>query len=230
MKIGVIGTGFVGQMLSEKLSKTGNDVMIGTRDIDSLMSRDDKDYLGRPPFREWSKSHPDIKVGLFKDAASLGEVIVNAANGAGTMDALNSAGKENLSGKVILDVSNPLDFSKGMPPSFLISNTDSLGELIQRTFPDAKVVKSLNTMNGYIMVNPSFIPGDHNVFTSGNDEEAKTVVKDILKSFGWKEENMIDLGDITTSRGTEQMVALWVRVMGALNTPMFNFNIVMAKQ
>jgi len=126
----------------------------------------------------------------------------------------------------MLDISNPLDFSKGMPPSLSVCNTDSLGEQIQRTYPELKVVKTLNTMNAYIMVNPAALPSDHTVFVSGNDGSAKQQVKNILKSFGWKEKNMIDLGDITTARGTEMLLPIWVRLWGALQNPMFNFNIV----
>lgn len=139
---------------------------------------------------------------------------------------LKRAGEENLSGKVIIDIANPLDFSKGMPPILSPGNIDSLGELIQRTFPKAKVVKTLNTMNCFLMVNPAAIADDHNVFLSGNDADSKSIAKEILKSFGWQERNMIDLGDITTARGTEQLLPIWIRLHGALKTPMFNFKIV----
>jgi predicted dinucleotide-binding enzyme len=133
---------------------------------------------------------------------------------------------ENLDGKVLIDISNPLDFSKGFPPTLTVVNTDSLAENIQREFPNLHVVKTLNTMNCNLMVNPSLIPGDHNVFISGNDAHAKDVAKGILQSFGWQDKNIIDLGDITTARGTEQILPIWVRLMKTLDTPMFNFNIV----
>jgi 8-hydroxy-5-deazaflavin:NADPH oxidoreductase len=164
-------------------------------------------------------------VGTFAEAAAFGTLLVNATNGFGAMPALELAGKENLGSKVMIDISNPLDFSKGFPPSLTVCNTDSLGEQIQRTYPDLKVVKSLNTMNAYIMVNPALVPGDHSVFLNGNDADAKSEVKDILKSFGWKEENMIDMGDITTARGTEMLLPIWVRLFGTFKHGVFNFHI-----
>jgi predicted dinucleotide-binding enzyme len=142
------------------------------------------------------------------------------------VDALTQAGSANINGKVIIDIANPLDFSKGMPPFLSPGNTDSLGELIQRTFPETHVVKTLNTMNCFLMVNPAALPGDHSVFVSGNDDQAKSTALEILKSFGWKTNNIIDLGDITTARGTEQLLPIWIRLYGALKTPMFNFKIV----
>jgi 8-hydroxy-5-deazaflavin:NADPH oxidoreductase len=146
----------------------------------------------------------------------------------GSVEALNNAGKENLKGKVLLDVANPLDFSKGMPPFLNPGNTDSLAELLQRSFPDLKVVKTLNTMNALLMVNPSLVPGDHNVFVSGNDPAAKLSAISLLKSFGWKESNILDLGDLTTARGTEQLLPIWLRLWGKSQSPMFNFHIVVA--
>lgn len=133
-------------------------------------------------------------------------------SGSGSIDALNAVGKEKLNGKIILDIANPLDFSQGMPPSLLICNTDSLGEKIQREFPESKVVKGLNTMNCYLMMSPSLVPGDHNVFISGNDDEAKKEVESLLISIGWKKSNIIDLGDISTTRGTEMLLPIWLRL------------------
>jgi 8-hydroxy-5-deazaflavin:NADPH oxidoreductase len=226
MKMSVFGTGFAGQTIAEKLFQLGHSVMVGTRDIESLLKKDQKDYIGRPPFKEWHAANKGIELGNYKEAAAFGEMIINATNGAGTIEAFESAGEENLNNKVVLDISNPLDFSKGMPPSFFVCNTDSLGETLQRTFPKMKVVKSLNTVNAYVMVNPGLLSEDTNIFISGNDPSAKEEVKNLLMSFGWKEKYLIDLGDISTARGTEQLVAVWVRLMGALNTPMFNFKIV----
>lgn len=181
---------------------------------------------GNPPFSVWQSQHPKVKVVTFAEAAGHGEILLNCTAGMASLEALRLAGEKNLNGKTLIDISNPLDFSKGMPPSLTVSNTDSLAEQIQRTFPQLKVVKSLNTMNSYIMANPSLVPGDHNVFMSGNDAEAKSKVKGILKSFGWKENNVIDLGDITTARGTEQLLPIWVRLYGKLQNPMFNFHVV----
>ncbi|MGE5847110.1 MAG: NADPH-dependent F420 reductase [Ignavibacteria bacterium] len=226
MKIGILGTGAVGQNIAEKLTQLGHQVMIGTRNKENTLAKTGKDNFGRPPFSEWIKNNPIIKFGIYSEAAAFGEFIVNATNGEGTMQAVESAGKKNLANKVMLDISNPLDFSKGMPPTLFISNTDSLGEQIQRTYPEAKVVKGLNTMNAYIMTNPSLLQDDHNVFLNGNNAEAKDEVKKLLTSFGWKEKNIIDMGDISTARGTEQILPIWVRLWSTLQTPMFNFKIV----
>jgi predicted dinucleotide-binding enzyme len=142
-----------------------------------------------------------------------------------SLKALKQAGMQNLKGKILVDIANSLDFSKGMPPSLAVCNTDSLGEQIQRTFPDVKVVKTLNTVNCNLMVNPSLVKGDHDLFICGNDAQAKAKVVDILKnSFGWK--SVIDLGDITSARATEMLLPIWVRLMGLYQSPNFNFKIV----
>jgi predicted dinucleotide-binding enzyme len=126
---------------------------------------------------------------------------------------------------VLIDIANPLDFSKGMPPTLSVCNTDSLGEQIQRAFPQVKVVKTLNTMNANLMVNPALLSGDHDVFVSGNDPAAKAQVTNFLKQqFGWK--SVIDLGDITTARGVEMTLPIWLNLFGVLQTPLFNFKIV----
>ena len=227
MKIGVFGTGVVGQTIAEKLESLGHEVMLGTRDVNASLARDAKDGFGRPPLKEWQAQHKKIKVGTHSEAAAHGELLVNATNGMGTLEALKQAGEKNLNGKVMLDISNPLDFSKGMPPTLFVCNTDSLAEQIQRTYPQLKVVKGLNTLNAYLMVAPRMLPEDHNIFLSGNDGDAKNQVRGILRSFGWNDAEMIDLGDITTARGTEQLLPIWVRLWGALQNPMFNFRIVM---
>ena len=230
MKIGVFGTGVVGQTIAEKLNQLNHQIMVGTRDIKNLMAKTGPDRFGRPSFSEWHEKNNNVKLGTFSEAAAFSELIVNATNGMGTMPALESAGKENLANKIILDVSNPLDFSKGMPPTLFISNTDSLAEQIQKTYPETKVVKSLNTMNAYIMVNPSVLSGDHIVFLSGNDTGAKDEVRKLLISFGWKDKNILDLGDITSARGAEQILPVWIRIMSTLKTGQFNFNIVTTSQ
>lgn len=226
MKIAVLGTGIVGQTMASRLSQLGHDVMIGTRDVAKTLARTDKNPYGSPPFSEWYKQQNNIQLGSFQQAASFGELLFNCTTGAGAVEALTQAGDSALNGKVLLDIANPLDFSHGMPPSLNPVNTDSLGETIQRTFPGLKVVKTLNTMNCNLMVNPSLITGDHNVFVSGNDADAKAKATEILKSFGWKDANILDLGDITTARGTEQLLPIWLRLWGKLKTPMFNFHIV----
>jgi len=162
---------------------------------------------------------------MFAEAAAHGEMIVNATAGAVSLEALEQAGEDNLNGKVLIDIANPLDFSKGMPPSLSVSNTDSLGEQIQRRFPEAKVVKTLHTMNAHLMVDPAQLAAaDHTVFVSGGDSEAKGKVSELLRSLGWTD--IIDLGDISTARGTEMLLPIWLRLFGALQKPIFNFKIV----
>lgn len=167
-----------------------------------------------------------MKLGSFAEAAAHGQIVVNATNGAVSLEALRAAGEANLNGKVLMDIANPLEISPGMPPSLFVSNTDSLAEQIQRAFPGVKVVKILNTMNAYVVANPrQLADGDHHVFVSGNDADAKAQVTGLLKDgFGWK--HVIDLGDITTARGAEMILPIWLRLRGALQTPLFNFKIV----
>lgn len=226
MKIAILGTGVVGQTIAQKLAALGHEVLIGTRNVEQTLARTDKDSFGRPPFKDWHAENPDVRLGTHAEAAAFGELVVNATSGVATHAALELAGKGNLAGKVLLDISNPLDFSSGFPPSLSVSNTDSLAEQIQRALPDTRVVKGLNTMNAYLMVNPRLLPGEHNVFVSGNDTEAKEQVRRLLESFGWKADEVIDLGDITTARGTEQMLPIWARLYAVLPSPMFNFRIV----
>ncbi len=225
MKIGVFGTGPVGQAIAAKLAELGHGVFIGTRDPAATLARTQPDNFGNPPFKVWREQRPDVEFGTLAQAAAHGELLVNATSGVGSLEALNAAGAKNLAGKILVDIANPLDFSKGMPPSLTVCNTDSLGEQIQRAFPDAKVVKTLNTMNAYLMVGPRQLAGGaHTVFVSGNDAAAKKQVTALLQSFGW--EDIVDLGDITTARGTEMMLPIWVRAWGAVGTPMFSFRLV----
>jgi predicted dinucleotide-binding enzyme len=225
MKIGVLGTGPVGQAVAAKLADLRHAVFVGTRDPAGTLTRTNPDSFGNPPFRVWREKHPSIEFGTLAQAAAHGELVVNATTGTGSIEALRAAGEENLAGKILIDIANPLDFSRGMPPSLTICNTDSLGELIQRTFPESKVVKTLNTMNAYLMVAPGQLAGaDHTVFVSGNDAEAKKSVTELLHSFGWKD--VVDLGDITNARGTEMMLPIWARVWAATGNPMFSFKLV----
>jgi predicted dinucleotide-binding enzyme len=174
---------------------------------------------------EWvRKNGKAASHGTFADAAAFGEILFNCTSGRASLDALKMAGANNLKGKVLIDIANPLDFSKGMPPTLWVCNTDSLGEQIQHAFPEVKVVKTLNTMNCQVMVNPSLVPGDHDVFVSGNDAGAKATVTRVLKDgFGWK--SVIDLGDITTARGVEMLLPIWITLRGQLQTGTFNFKI-----
>ena len=199
--------------------------MVGTREPEETLSRTAPDPYGDPPFSAWQEEHPEVRLGTFAEAAAHGEMVVNATAGAVSLEALELAGEANLNGKVLVDVSNPLDFSRGMPPTLSVSNTDSLGEQIQRRFAEARVVKTLHTMNAYLIVDPAQLAGaDHTVFVGGDDAEAKAAVADLLRSFGWAD--IIDLGDITTARGTEMMLPVWLRLFGALQKPVFNFKIV----
>jgi predicted dinucleotide-binding enzyme len=184
MKIGILGTGMVGQTLGTKLVQLGHQVKMGSRSADN------------PKAIDWMK---------------------NVGSGA--------SGAANLKGKILIDVSNPLDFSQGRPPFLSVCNTDSIGEQIQRTYPDTRVVKSLNTMNCSVMINPGLLKGDHDVFVSGNDPDAKAMVTQLLKEqFGWK--SVIDLGDITTARGAEMVLPLWLALRGVVQTSQFNFKVV----
>jgi hypothetical protein len=226
MKIGILGTSMVGQTLSGKLAEIGQDVMVGTRDVAQTMSRTEPNSFGLPPFSVWLKQNPGVKVGTFSEAARHGEIVINAISGTGFLEALNMAGEAALNGKILVDISNPLDFSRGMPPSLTVCNSDSLGEQIQRAFPKVKVVKTLNTVTASLMVNPrQLADGEHHIFVSGNDAEAKAQVVNLLKAwFGWKQ--IIDLGDITTARGTEMYLPIWLRLWGALGTGLFNVKVV----
>ena len=225
MRVAVLGTGGVGQTLAAKMAALGHEVMIGTRDVQAALDRAEAGW-GAMVLSEWHAEHPDVKLGTFAPPAAHAEIVFNATAGMGSLDALEAAGAKNLDGKILIDVANPLDFSKGMPPTLSVCNTDSLGEQIQRAFPGAKVVKTLNTVNSNVMVDPSLVDGgDHHVFVSGNDEGAKAEVTRILKDwFGWK--NVLDLGDITSARGAEMLLSLWLRLSMTLQTPMATIKVV----
>ena len=215
MNIGILGTGVVGETLATKLVQLGHSVKMGSREKTNNKAA------------AWVKGNgARASSGSFEDAASFGEIVFNCTHGVASLDALKSAGARNLKNKILVDVANALDFSKGMPPSLSICNTDSLAEQIQRAHPEAKVVKALNTVNAGLMVNPSSVNhGDHDLFICGNDEGAKKTVTDLLKKeFGWK--SVIDVGDITAARATEMLLPFWVRLMGKYQSPAFNFKIV----
>jgi predicted dinucleotide-binding enzyme len=229
MKIAIIGTGVVGRTIASKLVELGHDVMMGTRNVTDKLAGTTIDNHGNPPFSEWLKSNGKVTLGSFSEAAAFGDMVINATNGSNSVTALILAGSKNLAGKVMIDIANPLDFSNGMPPSLLpgLNNTNSLGEEIQKTFPETLVVKTLNTMWCGIMVKPDLIgKGDHINFISGNNKEAKARVNKLLNQIGWKDENIIDLGDITGARATESLLPIWLRLMGLSNSGVFNFKIV----
>jgi predicted dinucleotide-binding enzyme len=213
MNIAVLGTGMVGNAIATKLVELGHEVKMGAR------------KAGNPKAVDWVRAAGGkAGEGAFADVAASSELVFNCTAGAVSLAALENAGARNLAGKILVDVANPLDFSKGMPPTLTVANTDSLAEQIQRAFPETKVVKTLNTTNCTVMVNPSLVNGEHDMFVSGNDAAAKAQVVDVLKSwFGW--ETVIDLGDLTAARAQEMMVMTWVRLFGALHTPVFNFHV-----
>jgi hypothetical protein len=200
VRIAVLGTGVVGTTIAGKLRELGHDVLIGSRTAG-------EDAMP------------------FADAAAHGELVFNCTNGNASLAALSAAGAENLARKVLIDVANALDFSHGQPPLVGVSTGDSLGEQIQRAFPEARVVKALNTVNANVMVNPGLVPGEHDLFLSGNDDQAKAQVAELLQSFGWPPEHILDLGDITAARAQELYVALWVRLMGVVGSADFNIRV-----
>jgi len=219
MKIAILGTGGVGQAFATRLTGLGHEVCLGTRDVSATQTKL-SDYLG---------INTKLKVKTFADASAFGELAINVSKGANALDVIKSAGASNLKGKILIDITNPLDFSKGMPPSLIpeLSNTNSLGEEIQKMVPETKVVKTLNTMWNGLMLNPAMINnGDHVNYICGNDAGAKTKVKELLKTFGWKEESLLDLGDLTAARATEATLPIWLRVYGAKQSGAFNFKIV----
>jgi len=226
MRIGILGTGIVGQTLGGKLVELGHDVMMGTRDVASTLARTEPDAFGAPAFRVWQGAHPAVKLGTFAEAARHGDLMINATSGVGSMSALHLAGATHLGDKILLDAANPLDFSQGMAPILTVCNTDSLGEQIQRTFPQVRVVKVLNTVTAPLMVAPQAVAGgDHTLFLCGNDAAAKAQVRAWLADwFGWRE--FLDLGDITSARGMEIYLLLWLRLWGAVGTGMLNVKVV----
>jgi len=219
MKIAILGTGMVGNAIATKLVQLSHQVMMGSRTANSDAGQ------------EWLRSvGGKAQIGTFADAAAFGEIAFDCTNGANSIAALHAAGTANLRGKILIHVGNPLDTSKGMPPTLTVCNTDSLGEQVQREFPDVRVVKALNTVNCDIMIAPSRVPGDHELFICGNDAATKREVTNRLSEwFGWKPGNIIDLGDITNARGTEMFLALWVRLWGTLGTSHFNIRLLRAQ-
>lgn len=224
MKIAVLGTGMVGQAIAGRLHELGHTVVIGTRDPAATLARAEPDGMGNPPFSAWHAAHEGVAVATLADAAASAELVVNASSGAVSLDLLGLAGADNLAGKVLVDIANPLDFSHGFPPTLFVKDTDSLGEQIQRAFPETKVVKTLNTLNASLMVDPKSLGESSSIFVSGDDSQAKATVVSLLQSFG--HDDVIDLGPLETARGTEMLLPIWLRLMGTLGTGTFNFKIV----
>ena len=206
MKIGVLGTGAVGTTIASKLIELGHQVMIGSR---SNTNEKAIEFV--------NKYDSNASNGTFEQAADFGEIVFNCIKGEFSIEALKSVGK-GIEGKILIDISIPVNTHVGAPLSLIpeLCNTSSLGEEIQKNFPDTKVVKTLNTMWSTVMTAPSTLKnGDHSNFICGNDDEAKTTVRSLLNEMGWKEESIIDLGDIVGSRGTEATILLWLRIWGA---------------
>jgi predicted dinucleotide-binding enzyme len=217
MRIGVLGTGMVGQAIGSRLVALGHEVRMGSREA------------GNEKARTWAESAGEqASEGTFADAAAFGELVFNCTAGQHSLAALEQAGRDELAGKVLVDVANVLELSEGAPPTVGVGTTDSLGERIQQAFPDTKVVKSLNTMNCEVMVDPSRVPGDHAVFVCGDDAHAKAQVSELLQSFGWTSERILDLGGIRGARGTELYVTLWLSLWGIVGTGDFNIALVRA--
>lgn len=224
MNIAVLGTGSVGRALAGRLAGLGHTVTVGTRDPRATSARTEPDAMGTPPFAAWHAEHAAVSLATYAEAAAGAELVVNATSGGAALEVLGLAGADALAGKPVLDISNPLDFSKGFPPTLFVKDTDSLGEQLQRAFPEAKVVKALNTLNADLMVHPETLGASSTVFVSGDDAEAKATVTGILTSFG--HDDVIDLGGIETARGTEMLLPIWLRLMAALGTAHFNFSVV----
>jgi predicted dinucleotide-binding enzyme len=215
VRIGVLGTGTVGETVATKLVELGHDVRMGARDAANEKARD------------WADAH-GASHGTFADAADHGEIVFNCTNGAAALEALEAAGDDAVRGKILVDVSNPLDFSHGFPPTLTVCNDDSLAERIQRRFPETRVVKALNTVTASVMVEPGLLPEETNLLICGDDDGAKRDVAALLETFGWPAARILDLGPIAAARGTEMYLPLWLRLMGALGTPQLNLRIVRA--
>jgi 8-hydroxy-5-deazaflavin:NADPH oxidoreductase len=214
MRVAVLGTGIVGRTLGSALLSNGHEVRLGSR------------AAGNPAAVAWAEEiGGPASEGTFADAAGFGEIVINATAGAASLEALQMAGSEQLAGKVLLDVANPLDSSRGMPPTLTVCNDDSLGEQIQRALPDVRVVKTLNTVTAAVMVDPALLQGTHTIFVAGDDAAAKRQTADLLQEFGWPEASILDLGDITAARGMEMYMALWLRLWGAAGTAVLNVEV-----
>jgi predicted dinucleotide-binding enzyme len=224
MKLGILGSGAVGRELATRLAEDGHDVVVGTRDPDATRARTAPDAMGFPPFSEWHAEHQHIHLVPFAEAAAHGGILVNATSGLGSVAALTAGGKA-VQGKIVIDLANPLDFSSGFPPTLAPMAHGSLGETLQREFPEARVVKVLNTVNLAVMLRPELVgSGDHTLLMAGDDEGAKGEVRALLESFGWRD--ILDLGDISASRDTEAYVLLWLRMAGVVGHPKINIKVV----
>ncbi|MBG6223479.1 putative dinucleotide-binding enzyme [Arthrobacter sp. CAN_A2] len=215
MQIGILGSGIVGRTLGSALVRQGHDVALGSRTPD------------RPNGRHWGAgARGAVHVGSYADAIRGADLVINATPGLVSLSVVGELDPGALDGVVLLDVANTLDFSAGMPPTVSGSADDSLAERIQRALPGARVVKALNTMTAAVMVEPGLLEGHHTVFVSGNAADAKALVTGLLAGFGWPAEDIFDLGALETARATEALMPLWLRIWGAIGTPVFNVAVV----
>ena len=214
MRVAVLGTGIVGRTLASALLSNGHEVRLGSRTAGNEAAVAWAEGIGGP-----------ASEGTFADAAGFGELVINATAGAASLEALEMAGSEQLAGKVLIDVANPLDSSRGMPPTLTVCNDDSLGEQIQRALPDVRVVKTLNTVTAAVMVDPALVGGTHTIFLAGDDAGAKAQASELLQELGWPAASILDLGDITAARGMEMYLALWLRLRSATGTAVLNVEV-----
>lgn len=223
MKISVLGTGIVGRTLADRLLEAGHDITIGTRDPAVTLARTETDTRGQSPFHEWLTYRPTIRLAGMTDAAASGEVIINALLGVVTLEALASIDPAAMRGKVLLDTALPLKRQDGLPAALTGVEERSLAEQIQLAHPDLRVVKSLNTMAAALMVDPGRVPGDHVVFLTGNDTDAKNTVRSLLHDLGWADRVILDLGDVRASLGPEMYAHLLFQLAATFGT--FDLNI-----
>lgn len=216
MRIAVLGSGSVGRTVAARLAGLDHDVTIGTRDPQVTAPREE--------YAAWAATAPGVRLATFADAASSADLLVNASGGTVSLEVLRRAGAADRDGTVLLDISNPLDFSAGFPPTLTVKDTDSLAEQIQREFPGLRVVKALNTLTAELMVHPDTLPEPTTVFVCGDDADARATVTAILESFGHAD--VLDLGDLSSARGAEMFLPLWLRIMGSLGTASFNIRVV----
>lgn len=210
-RIGILGSGDVGRALGRGFAGRGWDVRLGTRDPEQLES--------------WlDETEGTASVGSFEAAAGHGDVVVLAVLGEAANEVIELADPAHFADKLVLDATNPLDFSGGMPPHLLYGGTDSLGERIQSTLPAARVVKCFNTVSNIQMVDPAFEEPTPPMMICGNDADAKQRTEEILIELGWP--GALDVGDISTARYLEALVPLWVRVGTLLDTWEHAFTVV----
>ena len=208
MQIAIVGSGVVARFLGRAFAAAGHQVTLGTRDPEQTRTRPEWAGVNLP-----LAAYPDLR----------GDVFVNATRGDGSLAALQAIGPA-VHGKVLIDASNPLDTSKGFPPSLFVANTDSLAEQLQQALPEVRLVKMFNTMAHEVMVDPGSLGQESTIFVAGDDESARRIAADLARELGWVD--VMDLGDLTAARGLEMYIPLWLRIYGAVGQPFFNLKVV----